>query len=76
MYGMGRVLDIFDCPGCEIKVAHGDRFCKGCGRKFSTEDVAAMQRKNNKGSWRGSVVGAIFFGVLMILLMFFFNAFS
>ena len=76
MYGMGRILDIFECPGCKMKVAHGDCFCKGCGRKFSAEDVALMQQKNVKGLWSGTLVGAIFFVILIVLLVFFFDSFS
>lgn len=35
--------DIYRCISCEKYIAHGDRFCRFCGKRFTTEDVEAMK---------------------------------
>jgi hypothetical protein len=69
MFIISNIRDVFECPGCKMLVAYGDRFCKGCGRKFTAEDVAKMTQRNVKGLWSGAVVGAVFFIAVILLFI-------
>lgn len=69
MFLISNIRDVFKCPGCKTLVAYGDRFCKRCGRKFTEEDVAEMTQENVKGLWSGTVVGAVFFVVIILLFI-------
>ncbi len=44
--------DIYRCPYCDALRAKGDSYCRGCGRRFSDEDVQQMEAKKQ------STVGA------------------
>lgn len=66
---ISNIRDIFKCPYCGTYVAHGDNFCKGCGVKFTKEDVAKMKNTDKKGMWNGHTVGLIFFGVVIVLFL-------
>lgn len=35
--------DIYRCPHCSSIAAHGDYHCRGCGVKFSTNDIDVMK---------------------------------
>jgi len=35
--------DIYLCPHCSSIAAHGDIHCRGCGIKFSTNDIEVMK---------------------------------
>jgi len=35
--------DIYRCPHCSSIAAHGDNHCRGCGVKFSTNDIEVMK---------------------------------
>lgn len=69
MFIISNILDVFKCPRCKTLVAHGDRFCKGCGKEFTAEDVAEMTQRNVKGLWSGAIVGVIFFIAVILLFI-------
>ena len=40
---MNTLHDIYRCPGCVAIAAHGNSFCRGCGNKFSADDIELMK---------------------------------
>ena len=45
--------DIYRCPQCECIAAHGDPHCRGCGVKFTMNDIEYM--KDNIRSPMGAI---------------------
>ena len=35
--------DIYRCPHCSFIAAHGNSYCRGCGVKFTKNDIAIME---------------------------------
>jgi predicted amidophosphoribosyltransferase len=69
MFIISNIRDVFKCPGCKTLVAHGDRFCRRCGRGFTVEDVAEMKGSDTKNLWNGAVVAVIFFIAIIFLFI-------
>ncbi|MEC8428714.1 MAG: zinc ribbon domain-containing protein [Pseudomonadota bacterium] len=40
---MKTLHDIYRCPNCGHTAAHGNSFCRGCGIRFSSEDISRMK---------------------------------
>jgi len=40
--GTSTLADIYRCPHCSSKAAHGDSHCRGCGVNFSKNDIEVM----------------------------------
>ncbi len=69
MLNNSNLRDVYRCPNCHTYVAHGDRFCKGCGKEFTDEDVSKMRKV---GGVR-FVILVLFAIVAMVLLVVFFD---
>ena len=46
----GSKRDVYACVKCSGWIAHGDLFCKHCGRQFNTEDIDFMSAAVTKAS--------------------------
>ena len=59
---------LYSCVGCKKKISDEDKFCKHCGRKFSSEDIDQMQKEAAKGVSLLYVGGAFLIVFIVIVL--------
>ena len=52
--------DVYACVKCNGWIAHGDLFCKHCGRQFNTEDIDVMSAAVTKASTRSAPTHSAF----------------
>ena len=48
--------ELYACVKCDCWIAHGDLFCKNCGRQFTAEDTDIMSAAVTKASSRSAPI--------------------
>ena len=48
--------ELYACVKCDGWIAHGDLFCKNCGRQFTAEDTDIMSAAVTKASSRSAPI--------------------
>jgi uncharacterized membrane protein YvbJ len=45
------LYDVYRCPHCGAIAARGNFYCRGCGKRFSKEDVNKMEQDVHSVMW-------------------------
>ncbi len=45
------LYDIYRCPHCGAIAAHGNAYCRGCGVRFTSDDVEIMEKNIRSPMW-------------------------
>ena len=75
---VSNLRDVFKCPGCEARVGYGDKFCRNCGREFSSKDVRLMKKEDMQGVRREVIIiiAVLFFIAVLVGFTMYFGSTS